>query len=1134
MRSIALLLWLLPRRIRSAWGLLAVTAFGVLAAVTIMALGAMYSQALAEAGLRHSLAVTSPTVINTQIVVRNRPLGPEDYAALRTKIESIIDRDVGYLLRGAHRYAKMLPILPMTGAGIPFGIDDVPLGRPFFVTGFEENSRLVEGDWPSDSITMDPGGCPQLNGCPRIEGVLGVDTARLTGWSLGETAWLVVYEGDDDEPPQYVAVDIVGLAEPIAPRAEYWMGSADYFRIGDWEGRPVAPIYVSETAYFDGIGVPHPTLVGDFGWFLYVRPDIITAETVQQTRDNLTALETDINSEFPRSFVLTGLENSRGTGLLATYQRELTLARAPLLLFISLVVVVILYFLALAVSLLAGARAAESSMLRSRGASVGQISGLLAVGEGLIVVLATLIGPLIAWGIGSFFLIGAINPADRAGVGETPLDVTLSWQMYATGAVGGLLSLAVLTVAGGSLARLGILDFLRARARPPSAPWLQRYYIDLLAVVALGVLVWQIRQRGGFVEGTLTGRGPELDPSLLLAPSAALLTLAFLMLRALPWLLLGTAWLAQRTTPAWVALSLRRMARHPLPYASLTVVVTLAAALGVFAGSFQTTLARSEADQANHRVGGDIVLGGATFIGRTEQERIDRLNDIEGVEAVAPIIRESVGFLDGGTQRGTVLGVDPITMPHASWWRDDFADGEPAPLDTLLAPLRRTLAPEAAGVSLPQSTERVGIWVRRDDGQDVGAGVPLPTYRLWLRIGNERGFYRNLEMGPVAPRFGVGDPWEYLVAPMPEVSDTAPATDRWRVVAAYISGDSFSRTPPGGLSFDNITALGPGLGADGLVIEGFEEVGAWTALPQGGNVPDRIERTPDAAQAGDAGLSIRWQEPLGRSPRGIVIPPGMLPLPSVAGPGFEEGQSVRITVDGYVVPTRVTSTVNHFPTLDARRPFVVVSAHELRAWLAQAPGADPTVPSEWWFDVSEDPALDRAAVAGAILDVGYRLSYLRDRKDTVDLATRNPLAGGAWDALTGIGLAALALAVGLALCAHAAVAVREQRVDMSVSAALGVLGWQRFAGLALERIIIAALGVIIGGLSGWGLARWTLGELAGNASGGAVTPPIIFVVQGPWLVATFCCLAIAAAAAIMLAGTVASRLRPPEVLRETE
>jgi hypothetical protein len=1106
--------------------LLAVTAFGVLAAVTIMALGAMYSQALAEAGLRHALAITTPIAINTQVVVRNRPLGPEDYQALRTDIEAIMDRDVGYLVRSRHRYAKVLPTIPIINPASTTALgalDEAPLGRPVFVTGFTENSVIVDGRWPQDAVMTDE------NGRPHIEAVIGPNTSRQLAWGVGQRAWMVVYPAEPPDHPQYIAVTVVGIAEPINPRAEYWMGATDYFRIGDWDGRPTVPLYVTEEAYFNGVGKPYPTLVGDYGWFLYINADVITADTVQQTRDDLTALETDINSQFPRSYVLTILENGRGTGLLAKYQKELTLARAPLYLFISLVVVVILYFLALAVGLLAGARSSEASMLRSRGASMGQVGGLLGSGEGLVVVVATALGPLLAWGIGSALLLGTINPADRAGVGDTPIEVGLSWQMYAMGAVGGFLSLAVLTVAGGSLARLAILDFLRARSRPPGAPWLQRYYIDVLVVVALAVLVWQIRQRGGFVEGALTGRGPALDPLLLLAPAAALLALAFVMLRFLPWALSATSWVGQRAAPAWVSLSLRQMARHPMPYASLTVVVTLAAALGVFAGSFQTTLARSEADQANHRVGGDITLGGTSFIGRTEQQRVDQLKAIDGVEAVSPIIRESVGFVDGPFQRGTVLGVDPLTIGSVSWWRDDLVDGEATPLDTLVAPLRRTLSPETAGVEIPQGTREIGVWVRRDDAPNVGASVPLPSYRLWLRIGSDRGFYRNLEMG-MLNQHQTG--WHNLRSPLPQESATVTADDQWRVVAIYISGDSFARTPPGGLSFDGITVYGPSLPANGEVVEGFEDTGPWVPLPQTGNVPDRTERSADAAHTGDTGLSIKWEEPLGRSPRGIVIPPGLLPLPAITGPGFTPGQTVRFTVDGYVVPARVTRTVNHFPTLDARRSFVVVSVYELRAWLDQAPGAHPITPDEWWFDVAE--GADRERVADEILDVGYRLSFLRDRAEAVDLATRNPLAGGAWDALTGIGLAALALAVALALCAHAAVAVREQRVDMSVGAALGIPQWQRIAGLALERAVIGVLGIVVGGLAGWGLARWTLGELAGNASGGAVTPPIIFVAEGPWLVATFLCLVVAAVAAIGLAGAVSSRLRPPEVLREAE
>ena len=1127
--SLGLSLWLLPRRIRSAWGLLAVTAFGVLAAVTIMALGAMYSQALAEAGLRHALAITTPTAINTQVVVRNRPLGPEDYQALRTDIESIMDRDVGYLVRSRHRYGKVLPTIPIinpASATALGALDEAPLGRPVFVTGFTENSVIVDGRWPQDAVTADE------NGRPHIEAVIGPNTSRQLGWGVGQRAWMVVYPAEPPDPPQYIAVTVVGIAEPINPRAEYWMGATDYFRIGDWDGRPTVPLYVTEAAYFNGVGKPYPTLVGDYGWFLYINADVITADTVQQTRDDLTALETDINSQFPRSYVLTILENGRGTGLLAKYQKELTLARAPLYLFISLVVVVILYFLALAVGLLAGARSSEASMLRSRGASMGQVGGLLGSGEGLVVVAATAVGPLLAWGIGSALLLGTINPADRPGVGDTPIAVGLSWQMYAMGVVGGLLSLGVLAVAGGSLARLGILDFLRARARPPSAPWLQRYYIDVLAVVALVVLVWQIRQRGGFVEGTLTGRGPALDPLLLLAPAAALLTLAFLMLRVLPWAMAVAAWTSRHTAPAWVALALRQMARRPLPYAALTVVVTLAAALGVFAGSFQTTLARSEAEQASHRIGGDITLNAARFLGEREAQKVAALNDIEGVEAVSQVIRQSVSFVDGPTQRGALLGVDPITMPRAAWWRDDFAADAPATLDTLLAPLRRTLSVNTAGIALPEEAESVGMWVRRDDSLELGAAVPLPTYRLWLRIGDERGFYRNVELGTLQPEFEAAVAWRHYRIPLPETSVGSQDGGNRRVVALYISGDSFSRTPPGGLSFDDLTAYGRGLPAGGEILEGFEDLGPWVVLPQGGSTPDHIERTANSAHSGDAGLAIRWQEPLGRSPRGIIIPPGPVPVPAIGGPGYTSGQLVRVTVDGYIVPTRIASVVDYFPTLDHRRSFLVVSAPELRAWLQQAPGAQPVIPDEWWFDIAEDA--DRETVAAAIRDEGYSLSFIRDRAAAVDVATRNPLAGGAWNALTGIGLAALALAVGLALCAHGVVAVREQRVDMSVGAALGVARWQRFAGLALERVIIAVLGIVVGGLAGWGLAQWTLGQLTTNAAGGPVTPPLVFVAEGPWLIATFVCLAVAAVAAITLAGLTAGRLRPPEILRETE
>ena len=46
MQLLSLVYWLLRRRLRSSWLLLAVTSFGILATVTIMFTGALYSRAL--------------------------------------------------------------------------------------------------------------------------------------------------------------------------------------------------------------------------------------------------------------------------------------------------------------------------------------------------------------------------------------------------------------------------------------------------------------------------------------------------------------------------------------------------------------------------------------------------------------------------------------------------------------------------------------------------------------------------------------------------------------------------------------------------------------------------------------------------------------------------------------------------------------------------------------------------------------------------------------------------------------------------------------------------------------------------------------------------------------------------------
>ena len=139
-------------------------------------------------------------------------------------------------------------------------------------------------------------------------------------WEVGSEAVVLPYRTDQFEQ---IKITVVGIVEPIDPEEEYWMGFPSYFSPQEVGDVLLMPLYVPEPAFFDGLGSRYPTLVGDYGWYLYLDTDILNAGLVQPTRDAIDGLETDINKRVPRSLTLTRLENSRDTGLLATYQRSL-------------------------------------------------------------------------------------------------------------------------------------------------------------------------------------------------------------------------------------------------------------------------------------------------------------------------------------------------------------------------------------------------------------------------------------------------------------------------------------------------------------------------------------------------------------------------------------------------------------------------------------------------------------------------------------------------------------------------------------------------------------------------------------------------------------------------------------------
>ena len=1115
----ALLYWLLRRRIRSTWPLLVITSFGIVSAVTLMAVGAGYSRVLAEGGLRHTLASTSPRVLNVHLITQNRPIGAADYTQLRSAVEGIAESRLGYMIRSMGRYGIVqgsirLRTVPSDG---PPSLD-APIGRPFFLTGFQEHSSLVAGRWPVGPPVISDDGI-------SIEAVLGRVSARQMGISVGSQVDLYPFINDES---QRISVTITGTADPNDPSEEYWMnGPSSYFVTRDDGGPILLPIYVTEETFFDGVAAKYPSMVGDFTWFLFLDTTVLKSSLVGPTQDAIKRLETDVNRQFPRSLVLTGLKPA-----LKEYRQALTLARVPIFVFISLVVLVVIYFLIMVMGMLARSQTDESGILRSRGASILQVSGILAVSEGIIVLASMIMGPFLALLIVRFLLAPTVNPV--GGTGSIP--VVLSSDMFLMGAIGGVLSLIVLLASSFTRARLGIVESLRSRARPPTLPLLQRYYIDILALFVLGFLLWEIRGREGFLTRDLASGEVKIDFLLLFGPAVVLVVVAVVVLRVLPLVVRLMSWSADRLAPAWVSFPLARFARDPLPHGSLVIILALAASLGVFGASFQPTLSVSQTHQALYSGGGDLSMSGPSLSSRDAKT----LEEHEAIRTFSPIVRESVTLLDVlPGDSATLMAVDPKVLPDIVWFREDFAGKSLSELMELLRPVSLPSSSFGSGILVPGDATRIGVWV---DLTGLNSGTLVSDLNLWTRIYTSQGIFHNLFLGEVSKaRTGLsarkvsGDGaesgWTYLEE---EVKDTVnPSGEPLRLVSFYLSRKSFARTPPGTISLDDVTVKGPSSPPGGLVVEDFESSGGWAPLVNQGQAPDVVERATTAARSGNAGLRFTWEETFKDAPRGVVVPPDPFPLPAIGGPNFSVGQIVRVKAGRKLVPVVIRGTTDYFPTLNAlTRPFMIVPLEPYKQYVRRTSLERVKEPNAFWASVQDDA--DRVQVVASLHERIGAFVSIKDRDLLVETARRNPLAGGGWNGLTFLSMTAITVAVLLTLVIHSLVAIHTGRVDLAVARTLGFSRLQLALSLALERGLTAIFGLVVGSVVGIWLSRWVLGFMDIDARGRPIIPPMVLEVQDGLVVGALGGLIAATLLGLLVAVVFVRRLNVPDVLRTGE
>ena len=1125
MAFLQLALLLARRRIAAAWRPELVLFLGILLSVAILAGSVVFSDLLAAAALRRALQDAHAEEVNFWIRIFHNLEEPSTAARRDTPYQSAIEFVEVQVSPQFRPYlddqARLLETATFFFGG-PARFDQPqavrPRGRVQYMTGLTaaNRSQLTAGRWPNPPPAPANAAHP-----PVIEAAIENAGAQLVGLTVGDELDLLPTAGALN--PQPTRVRIVGLFDRVNPAADFWRGRERSFSHHNDQWATV-PLFTTEAAILEQLAAVYPGLYANATWIFDLNRQGIQPGDVA-------ALQSDILTT--RRAIAANLENStvglRLDRLLNRYSEQLTLARIPLFLMVFLVVGILAYYLALVSGLTVRARSGEIALLKSRGATTGQIALLMLV-EGLVlaapaVIIGALLAPPVAALLGRLFF-------DLAGGGVA---AALSYRAFLLGAGGALLAVLVLTLSTLAAARQSIVEFRQAGARPPRTPWFHRYYLDLLLLALIAFLWWQIQSRATFLLRPAGAGELQIDFALLLSPALGLVALALLTLRFFPWTMALLSRLAEPMGPVWLVQGLRRVGRDPIAPGSLVALLMLATALGVIGSAFAATLQRSQADQARYQVGADLrIIHSGDRNPVTDYELADWAAANESLPPLTEVRRSSGFLLTQGlsSPRLSVLAVDAATFAAAAWFRDDFAGGQS--LNDLMAALQPEAGQSAAdyGIELPANATALSVW----------SNPGRPGYRLVIlaRLRDANGYHFDIILGePDA----LG--WQQLTGELTPLrrrgSAPPPAlTPPYTLLNLQVSS-RLGLEEPGVIFLDELAAISP---AGRQSIADFSDGENWAVIADYAR-PGlyALESSPALSRAvGRPAAAFSWA-PGGIGLRGIRPGPADEPVPVIASPEVLEtadanlGDTLTISVGNFALPVRIAAVADYFPTLDPReQPFILMDSAAFAGY-ANRHGRRPAAgPEELWATLppASDPAALQSRIAAALSDRGLEIEETRQAASEIPQRTARLLTNASWGGLLALMFLALTLASasGVALFSYGDTLAR--RAEFALLRTLGSSTGQLNGMVWFNLLLILVCGVGLGTWAGQQIGNALLPALEVAEGGRPVTPPMALQTNGLTLLAAYLTLAAVAVGNGLWLAWFTARLEVQQVLRAGE
>jgi putative ABC transport system permease protein len=448
------------------------------------------------------------------------------------------------------------------------------------------------------------------------------------------------------------------------------------------------------------------------------------------------ALQTDsLRRQLERQFPgqIKAVDNLSGA---FTTAKADVLSAKILFIFLGLPGVALAAYLAkFAAELFADAQRREIGLLRTRGATPLQMTGILALTSFMLAIGGAALGLVFGW------LILWLSAGAQAVAGITPFSAGFDWPTFA-GSAGVALAaglvisfLAVFLPMFASLQN-EITQERRMIRRKENSPFWKRTYLDVILLAAAAVVLTITQLNGGFKPTGNEGAALSLSFYIFLAPFFAWIGLTLLTLRLLESGLVAAAKPLAAVFRALLGemgeISGKSITRRSARISAATTVIALTLSFGISLELFQQTYAQEKRLDSQYIVGSDIRFTPA--LNTPQLPEFAASLQVPGVTGTTAVARDTQALV--GSEKNTVYGIDVASFRPIAYLPDSFfVDGTAQ--KTLDAMHNRTTnyAPGSARQvleALASTPNGVIISVEQAEKYNIQAGDPV-LLRLYNR-----------------------------------------------------------------------------------------------------------------------------------------------------------------------------------------------------------------------------------------------------------------------------------------------------------------------------------------------------------------------------------------------------------------